>query len=1040
MDNDSIFSDDNLSNSFSNHDNNSIGLNNDHMAFFKQASILQNAQPKYKKKPQVIEDNGYESQFAPLSFDNPSAPVSSNSVGHKTGNKSGVAKLEIERALALKGNYSNFDEKNMTYNVVEENKLAHNNMVPFFRTKTGMGYSHDSLQSSKVNAVNQRKMELFSGSSKSVDYRPKTERRPLFNPIVGAEKWVYGQPNATNYFETRFIPGKERRNERPFQETRVTPGLAKGYNEISKEGFNDTFRALPKTVDELRTADKPKVSYGGVIVPGMKGQRRGIQSMVAHHRPPTFKEQDPRDFLKSLTYYRAPAIYGNVDESVPMTNRAERSEAWYGPVAFSKDEARPDSMQEQFRTPNKENFLSPTPRNTTGVDREKATSNTANSYHVKQTERVTTEVNGYIGHAKPGDYNKGRAFDMVTNIPELNERNASTNQTYVGHANQGQLNKNYLYDYQNAITSPNNRNQTENREYVGPAGNSQNNKAYLYDYQNAIGDPNNRNINTLNGYIGQANQGNLNKAYLYDYQNAIPSDNNRTQTENVAYIGQAGNREINKQYLYDYQNAIMDSTRRDETGAVSYVGVVGNNALNKTYAFDHFTNIGDSTKRDTYIDNTYIGGAGNGPLNKFYAFDYNNAINSPTKRDQIINNTYVGMAGTEYKKAQLFDYDNAINSPTKRDTYTNTTYIGSAGNSSLDKGYLFDYNNAIADPNRRAETELTNYITGPGTEYKKAQLFDYSNAINSLGNRAQTTQTSYIGSAGPSDWKKGQLFDYNNAIADPTKRDETINVSYLSPANHNSLNKSYAYDMKTNIPDMTKKDILTGTTYIGHAKNSQLNKPQAFDMLTNIPDITKRDASSINTHINGAGTAWKQTYAYDKINATPDFTRRNSTEVNTTIIGVHGVDMEKGAYQADYYNTQVKPTLRQLMENTTHLNPAVLHDGLKYRARGDVNEMLVDIAKEKLNVIRDEGAPTTCNYEIGPIYDYTMVELIEPIQINRDVYGAQPWGNPLQCVPTIYNRQPNDVASANVRLDPCILSGLDTNVFINNTQNKYVEY
>jgi len=971
MDNDSVFSDDNLSNSFSkSYDNNSIGLNNDHMAFFKQANILQTAPPKYMKhkKPQVIEENGYESQFAPLSFDNPSDPVSSNNAAHKTGRNGGLAKLEMERELALKGNYSQFNDNNMTYNVVDENKLAHNNMVPAFRNKTGMGYAYDSPQSAKVNAVNQRKMELFSGSSKSVDYRPKTERRPLFNPIVGAEKWIYGQPNATNYFETRFIPGKERRNEKPFQGVRVTPGLAKGYNEISKEGFNDTYRALPKDVNELRTADKPKVTYGGVIVPGMKGQRRGIQSMVAHHRPPTFKEQDPRDFLKSLTYYRAPAIYGNVDESVPMTNRAVRSEAWYGPVAFSKDEARPDSMLEQFKTPNKENFLSPTPRNTTAVDREKATSNTANTYHVKQTERVNTEVNGYVGHAKT-DYEKGRAFDMTTNIPDPNERSATVNNTYLGHASNQQINKNYLYDYANAIPDANNRAQTVNREYIGHANNRELNKQYLYDYQNAITDPNNRN-----------------------------------QTENREYIGVAGNRQLNKTYAFDTVNNIPDPTKRNEIEHFTHIGTVGNGPLNKTYAFDHYTNMADPTKRDTLNATTYIGGTSNTALNKNYAFDTVNNIPDPTKRNSMERNTYIGMAGTEYKKSQLFDYNNAINDPTKKDQVINNAYIGMAG-----------------------------------TEYKKAQLFDYNNAINDPTKKDQVINNAYVGGAGP-EWKKSQLFDYANAINDPTRRDTTANTTYIGHANNGQLHKSYAYDMVTNIPDPTKKDTVIDISYIGHAKNSQLNKGHAFDMVSNIPDPTKKDANIINAHINGAGTAWKQTYAYDKINAIPDPTKRNMTEQNTNIIGVHGVDMEKGAYQADYYNTQMKTTLRQLIENNTHINPAIQHEGLKYRARGDANEMLVDIAKEKLNVIRDDGAPTTCNYNIGPMYDYTMVELCEPIQVNRDVYGAQPWGNPLQCVTTGYTRFPNDIPLANTRLDPCVLSQLDTNVFINNVVNKYVEY
>lgn len=92
-------------------------------------------------------------------------------------------------------------------------------------------------------------------------------------------------------------------------------------------------------------------------------------------------------------------------------------------------------------------------------------------------------------------------------------------------------------------------------------------------------------------------------------------------------------------------------------------------------------------------------------------------------------------------------------------------------------------------------------------------------------------------------------------------------------------------------------------------------------------------------------------------------------------------------------------------------------------------------------VTRDGGAPTTCNYDIGPVYDFTMVQLCEPIQINRDVMGQAYGQNPLQCISTLYTRQPSLVPEQEWRNnDPCILSGLKSNPLINNTQHKSIEY
>ena len=81
-----------------------------------------------------------------------------------------------------------------------------------------------------------RKMDLFTGSLNNLEWKPKTERRPLFSPLVGLTH-IYGSPVMTSEYESRFIPSRERRNEKPFQETRVTPGLNLGYNEVGKSSY-----------------------------------------------------------------------------------------------------------------------------------------------------------------------------------------------------------------------------------------------------------------------------------------------------------------------------------------------------------------------------------------------------------------------------------------------------------------------------------------------------------------------------------------------------------------------------------------------------------------------------------------------------------------------------------------------------------------------------------------------------------------------------------------------------------------------------------
>ena len=1078
---DSVFSDDSLSNSRS-HDNKSINLNNDHMAFFKQANKMQNAKPKfqhknYKKKGPIVEDNAFAAQFAPLAFDNPSDPVSSNNVEHKLGSQSGIAKLEMERELALRGNYSKFGDDSMTYGVVDDKLLGHNNMVPNFKSRTGTGFAYDSKEQTKVNSVNQRKMELFSGSSKSLDYRPKTERRPLFNPIVGAQKWIYGSPSNTEYMKTRFVPSKERRNEKPFQETRVTPGLGKGYNEYSKDGFVDTFRVLPKDVNELRTADKPKVSYGGVIIPGMKGERRGIISNMAKHKPPKFKEQDPRDFVRSLGYYRAPAVYGSVDEDVPITNRVYTTKEWYGPVAFSKDESRPTSMLEQFRTPNKENYLSPTPRNTSGVDKEKATSNTANSYHLEQTRRVTTEVNGYVNPAKTSyskGYNfdpvniipdntrreatehmsvlgpagnrqigKGVAFDKVNWVPDATQRASTEVNMHIGGAGNRQIEKGYQYDYDLWKPDPTLRSSNEHNTYVGHASNREINQGYQYNAKNWTPDPTKVDENINNTYVGPAGNRQINKGYQYSYNEYVPDPTKKDGNINNTYIGPAGNRQIDKSYQYSYDEFVPDPTKRDGNINNTYIGPMGNRQIDKSYAYSYEEFVPDPTKKNAIENTTYIGNAGNSPLNKPYTYSFNEIVPDPTKKNAIENTTYIGNAGNSpLNKPYTYSYNEIVPDPTKKNAIENTSYIGNAGNSPLNKMYTYSYNEIVPDPTKKNAIENTSYIGNAGNSpLNKMYTYSYKDIVPDPTKKNAIENTTYIGNAGNSPINKAYTYSYKDIVPDPTKKNAIENTTYIGNAGNSPINKAYTYSYKDIVPDPTKKNAIENTIYIGNAGNSPLNKLYTYSYKDIVPDATKRNSSENNGYIGPSNNAQiNKSYAYSPQEMRPDPTRRNVYENNTVITGVHGVQMEKGGYQINVQNTYAKPTLRQLNENTTHLNPAVLHEGLKERTREDANESMINVAREMVNTVRDQGEPTTSNYNIGPLYDFTTTQLREEIVPNRDVYGYAGWKNPLQCVPTAYTRSPSDIPNQDFRLDNCILSGLDTNVYINNTQHKYVEY
>jgi hypothetical protein len=246
--------------------------------------------------------------------------------------------------------------------------------------------------------------------------------------------------------------------------------------------------------------------------------------------------------------------------------------------------------------------------------------------------------------------------------------------------------------------------------------------------------------------------------------------------------------------------------------------------------------------------------------------------------------------------------------------------------------------------------------------------------------------------------------------------------------------------MVTNIPDPTVRDTTQDRTWI-NAPNGW-NKQQAFDMVSNIPDPTVRDTTQNNTYqgplINHEKTVGG--YQANQAGTIAPTTLRQLIQNNTYQGPLINHGKTVGGYQAAQAGTIAPTTLRQLTENTTANGPPVLHEGGKTRGRADANNSLVNIGKDYANTVRDGGAPTTSNYEKAPTYEHTMVQMCEPIQINRDLYGSMPGQRPLQCVPTMYTRVAQPLDQNSWRWDSHVADNLAGNIFVNNTQHKFVTY
>ena len=912
FDNDSVFSDisTNKDTSCRSCDNNSIDLNNT-MDFINKADKIKNNDRHTSK---FLDNNqpGFLSQFEESRFDNPGDPVSSNNVHHKIGKNAYQTKIETERKLAINGGYSKFVKNNdMTYGIVNQENFVHHNMVPFFGKGYGKGYGPNSIMQKKLHSIRQRKVDEFTGSIKNIGYRPKVERRPLFNPHVGLT-WIYGSPVFTDYYQTRYIPSKFRRNEKLHQPVRVTPGLNLPYNAISRHGFHDTWRALPKTTNETRTANNPKISYGNVIKVGKKGERRSIVGSVLKHRPETSFELDPRDLQKGRSYITAPRITGNFD--ISNTNRQQTTKAWAGPAKFAAETLHlPQSQYPKVKISHKENFKYDAPRNITGVDRSKNITSTVNTYYVPNTMRQTTQNRTYLPVPYHHQLHKGgyQPEQSGTHAPNT-IRQTTQNKTYQQHAYNSQLHRGGYHAEHGGTYAPNTiRQTTQNKTYQQHAHPSQLHRGGYHAEHGGIHVPNT---------IRQTTQ---NKTYQ---QHAYPS-----QLQRGGYHAEHGGIHV--------PNTIRQTTQ------------------NKTY------------QQHAYPSQLQRGG---------YQAEQGGIHVPNTIRQTTQNKTYQQHAyHNQLHKGGYHAEQGGIHVPnTIRQTTQNKTYQQHAYHSQLHKGGYQAEHGGIHVPNTLRQT----------TQNKTYQQHAYHSQLH----------------------KGGYHAEHGGTYAPNTIRQTTQNRTYQQPAYHSQINKGGYQPAQdgTHAPN-TIRQTTQNRTYQQPAYHSQINK-------------------------GGYGPAQDGTHAPNTI--------RQTTQNRTYQQPAYNSQINKGGYQPEQSGTHAPNTMRQMTQNNTHLNAPILHEGKKQRRRKDAYNSLVNINKDNITIIRDGGAPTTSNYDKIPTFEHTMVQICEPIQSYRRVYGQMIGQRPLQCLPLMYTRGGRVLPQQSWHFNNYPEESLKTNWLINNISHKSVTY
>ena len=171
---------------------------------------------------------------------------------------------------------------------VIQSSTGHNNMVPFFG-----GNVTQSTYSGATDGI----LDTYTGSGKNTFFH-KEESTAFFKPEP-ATGLPWGKQVETDFEQSRMVSSLSIKNVFPIEQTQVGPGVNDGYTNLPSGGYQqDSAReyALPRTTDEIRVANKPKVTYTSEPIPGAHYiTDMGLQAPVKKNRPDRFQILQDKD-------------------------------------------------------------------------------------------------------------------------------------------------------------------------------------------------------------------------------------------------------------------------------------------------------------------------------------------------------------------------------------------------------------------------------------------------------------------------------------------------------------------------------------------------------------------------------------------------------------------------------------------------------------------------------------------------------------------------------------------------------------------------
>ena len=518
---------------------------------------------------------------------------------------------------------------------------------------------------------------------------------------------VYGINNK-NTIKNNMNRSLYKRNELPFEQIKVGIGLNKGFNSKPSGGFHPDTReyVLPKSIDELRPASNPKLTYKGRVVKGKSiNGKTSKMGKLEKNRPDTFYIQGSDRYLTTTganlkETYRSEIIMKD-------TNRKFSREILppAGPAVQKKE-----TVRSKYKEDNKNTFKGSKYRNAFNADSWNNLNDGdygKNSIRAVENERQTTESRTHLSNFT--SIVKALISPLLdimkpTKLEEFEENNRIS-----GNFGSSGSNKSVVWD-PNDIARTTIKETNIDNDHTGHMNSLQ--KGVAYD-PNDIARTTIKETNIDNDHTGHMNS--LQKGVAYD-----PNDVARTTIkETNIHDTRSGYMRINdKGTVIDKESMKFKTTIRETINPIN--NNLNMRVNNKNVVKDP-NDVARTTIKETNIDNSHTGNL-KGPI-KLTIYDPDDVARTTMSETLKQDNRYGNVKSSNKDGGYLTNTKNAKN--TNRQFTSDKEYTGIATDTNTGLGYI------------------TNEKKAKNTNKQFTSDNEYSGSANSMYKRPTTYDTSY---------------------------------------------------------------------------------------------------------------------------------------------------------------------------------------------------------------------------------------------------------------------------------------------------------